>query len=57
MKQALLVGVLRFPKISTKTLGRVKKLFLSAALKCGGDSKASRSKLLRIFILAIGSPR
>ena len=56
IKQTLLVGVLRPSMVSLKIKGKEKNRLRSVLLKSGGDSKASLSKLLRIFILGIGTP-
>ena len=56
MKQTWLVGVLKPSTVLFKTKGKEKNRLRSALLKFGGDSKASRSWPLRIFILGIVAP-
>lgn len=54
MKQTLLVGVRKSTIESLRITGKEKNCLRSALLNIGGDSKASSSKVLKIFILAMG---
>ena len=53
MKHTLLVGVRILSIESLNIIGAKKKVKRSSLLNNGGDSKASRSSVLKIFILGI----
>ena len=57
MKHTLLVGVRKFSIALLNIDGGKKNSRRSAALNTGGDSKASCSRELKIFILGIGRSR
>lgn len=57
MKHTLLVGVHILSIESLNIIGAKKKVRRSALLNNGGNSKASCSSVLKIFILGIGISR